>query len=952
MPMRVSRTFLLAVVLFFLSGALGLGYQLIWIHKASLLVGASQIALATVLTSFFLGLALGSLFVGRYLRSTRWSPLFVYGLFEVAIGIFALLFPILFRGAEAAYGAIYPALSSSPAALFALRFMLLFILFLVPTFFMGGTLPLLLDGLVGRDRSVGALTSFLYGLNILGAVAGVLATSYFAIPLLGLSRTSLIAGFCNLGIGAVALVAFRRLGPLHATVGSVVRPRVPAFFIVLGFASGFAAIAYQVLWARYFGMVSQPSVYFTAVLLAVFLSALAVGSMGLAPLLHHRVRPLRVLACTQPLVPILAFLTLESWSLATYRFKQLGHWEVEPQWALWSEVVDNIFILPSVRIAIVIFLPVMLLGAGLPTIIAAAVHRAEDLRSTAGRIVFWNMLGSSAGGLAAGYILIPVLGLTGGFVVAAAVSTSVAVAAEWRLSAGSKGLWRVARPGYGLAAAVVLFALVWSQIDITERTLQGHGNSKLFKEDSLIAIDEGPLTTAYVFDSPSSRSLGTGAVRMATAHRSQLMPQILQGHLPVLFYPREGWPRSVLGIALGTGQTFGALLRAPIERMDVVDISGEVVGLSLEYFAPFNNNLADDERVTFHRDDGRHFVDRAPDAVYDIVSLEPPPPTNDGIYRLYSLEFYEGVHRVLRDGGVLAQWLPLNLVTPDDVRAMIKTQASVFPYTFLIQESRADFLMVSIKTDAPPRFQTAWIEERLGNLKAERGVKGLRWANGNTYLAASVEGVISMLVAGPDDIARLEAPCIHRDDDQRLSYTSGDRWIMRRYLDRGLERLSFAALPVTPFEDLQAYFADRLPLDELEEDRARNLEPVGGVSLPRVTEATARFAAARTAQDRAIAALAVADLYGQGHKVHEALSWIEQAIDADPAHDRPASLRTVRQLVAENAVVSGADIGTWIAELPADRRVSPLAGAIDAELKAWADRDAKRRSRYVWERAR
>ena len=88
MPIRVSRTFLLAVVLFVLSGALGLGYELIWIQKASLLVGASQIALATVLTSFFLGLALGSLFVGRYLRSSRWSPLFVYGLFEVAIGVF------------------------------------------------------------------------------------------------------------------------------------------------------------------------------------------------------------------------------------------------------------------------------------------------------------------------------------------------------------------------------------------------------------------------------------------------------------------------------------------------------------------------------------------------------------------------------------------------------------------------------------------------------------------------------------------------------------------------------------------------------------------------------------------------------------------------------------------------------------------------------------------------
>ena len=76
---------ILAGLLFTLSGALGLGYQLVWIRKAALIVGASQIALATVLTSFFLGLGLGSIAVGRYLRSRRWSPLFVYGLFEAAM---------------------------------------------------------------------------------------------------------------------------------------------------------------------------------------------------------------------------------------------------------------------------------------------------------------------------------------------------------------------------------------------------------------------------------------------------------------------------------------------------------------------------------------------------------------------------------------------------------------------------------------------------------------------------------------------------------------------------------------------------------------------------------------------------------------------------------------------------------------------------------------------------
>ena len=194
--MSKSPSLLIATLLFFVSGALGLGYEFVWIRKAALVVGASQIALSTVLTSFFLGLAFGSYFVGRYLRSSRVSPLFIYGLFEAVIGVFALAFPWLFDLLETAYAALYPAVAASEAMLFGVRFLLLFLLVFVPTFFMGGTLPLLLDALVAEDRSIGARTSFLYGINVLGAVAGVLVTAYFAIPYLGMNGTS-VAGECR-----------------------------------------------------------------------------------------------------------------------------------------------------------------------------------------------------------------------------------------------------------------------------------------------------------------------------------------------------------------------------------------------------------------------------------------------------------------------------------------------------------------------------------------------------------------------------------------------------------------------------------------------------------------------------------------------------------------------------------------------------------------------------------
>jgi spermidine synthase len=101
----------------------------------------------------------------------------------------------------------------------------------------------------------------------------------------------------------------------------------------------------------------------------------------------------------------------------------------------------------------------------------------------------------------------------------------------------------------------------------------------------------------------------------------------------------------VLGIALGSGQAFGALLQHPVERMDVVDISPEIVDLAFRHFAPFNYEIALDPRVTLHLDDGRHFVDRAADASYERRAAQPSPPSHEGMHALYSLEFTESVRR-------------------------------------------------------------------------------------------------------------------------------------------------------------------------------------------------------------------------------------------------------------------------------------------------------------------
>lgn len=937
----------LASLLFLLSGALGLGYQLVWIRKATLIVGASQVALATVVASFFLGLALGSLFVGRHLRSRRRSPLFVYGLFEAAIGVFALAFPWLFEAVGAAYGAVYPWVEGRALALFFTRFAILFVFFLLPTFFMGGTLPLLLDGLVDRDRAVGSRTSFLYGLNILGAVGGVLVTGYFAIPMLGMNGTSVVAGLGNLAIAAVALSAFRSLPPLHAPAPRRgPRLRLPVFFVALSLASGFAALGYQVAWVRYFGLLTDPSVHLTAVLLAVYLAALAVGSLLLSGLLARGASPLRVLALVQPLVPVLAFACLDLWGLAQFRYVQLDPQEtfrVAPLWSVSGGSVDAIFLAPLAQVALVLFLPVVLLGTGLPALIAAATPSSDDLRASAGGLVFWNTVGSSAGSFAAGYLLIPGLGLGGTFVALGLVSLAVGVGAEWKLQgaraaqgdgapSGPGGAARLRiRPGLALAALALLFLGAASPQGLTERLVRAYSHALPTGPAQLVELVEGPLTTAYVFRQPPLTYIGSGHTMLAIADDRDLSFQVAQGHLPALFYPAPGAPKRALGIALGSGQSFGALLLHPVEHIDVVDISPEIVDLSLRHFAAYNHGLGRDPRVRLHLDDGRHFVERAEPASYDVVSMEPPPPTAEGVCALYSLEFYRAVDRVLRKDGVLMQWLPLYRITPEDLRGIVKTQAAVFPHTFVVRTGSADFMVMSFKTEGPPRWSLDWLDERLEIFRREHRVRGHR-PPGGLHPTGSRMGLLARLLTGPEDVARIEARVIYRDDRQQLSYSSGDRHLLRRYEITGpMARISFTALPLTTFRELQRYFREPIPAAELDDERARTLERYR-LALPSRIEALERLhAEAGRPGERVRHALRLAALHDRSLAKGPALDWIGRALAEGVA--TPADAAATRGVARHGKAVFGDRVRAWIEALPPEGRRSPLVAAMGRELE-------------------
>jgi len=948
----------LAGVLFTLSGALGLGYQLVWIRKAALIVGSSQIALSTVLASFFLGIALGSKITGGRFKSRRFSPLFIYGLFEGAIGAYALAFPVLFEFIESLYAAAYPAAAGSAEALFFLRFVLLFFLFIIPTFFMGGTLPLLLDGLVEKNAGIGSLTGLLYGLNIAGAVIGVLITGYFAIPHLGMNGTNFAAGIGNLTIAASALVFFRKTAPIHIPPSTGYHPRGPGvFFCVLAVLSGFAAIGYQVAWARYFSLFKTASVYLTAVLLAVYLSALAAGSLAMSRLLKAGVRPLRVVALLQPIAVLLIFFGLAWWRFADYSLSA-ADFDIEPTWRFVSETADTIFFAPLFQVGLVIFLPVTLLGTALPGIIAAATRKSRELRASSGRLVFWNTIGASAGGFAAGYLLIPAFGLTGAFFSLSILSLALGAAAGgWKTrynfrhnSKNSAGQADGAakRFSWSLPHALSIFTLIvaisFLRNDITRKTVLTYGVGKRLGGTELIDIIEGPLTTGSIFANSKNLYIASNDQILAVARKDDISVQAVEGHLPALFYPRPGTPKRVLGIAVGSGQSFGAMLRYPIEHMDIVDISTEMIELAFKHFKEYNFDLGGDSRVAVHLDDGRHFIERAKSGSYDVISMEPPPPTAPGVHTLYSMEFYLAARRVLREDGVLMQWVPLYWLTPNEARGLVKTVVEVFPQTFIVRMGQIDFVTLSFKRETPPLFSLEWIKERAKTFAKEKEVSGRRWTSKCRYGTASIEGILALLAAGPEDVAHMKSPYIYKDDDLRLSYSSGDRRLLRRYHKTILPIITFPALPHTPFADLRRYFKEAIPAADIAEERARALALYHVPSPADIAEAKKIYTTADDPSIRAQSALNAAKL--SAFDFEASSEWIFRSIKSDPS----LQANWIKNWIRYHVHLHAEDLRRRLDTLPAGYLQSSLVKEIEKGLKQYDKSQIIRRSRYFMNR--
>jgi spermidine synthase len=655
------------IVALLLSGAAGLTYQVLWLRLLSLSFGVTTYAASAVLAGFMAGLALGSLLAGRVAgRSAR--PLRLLAFAEFTIALAGLLTIPAFGRLPALSVALQNLAGDNFAWLTFVRFAGAFLVLVVPTTFMGATLPLVAASRLVRENRPAARIGAAYAANTAGAIAGALVTGFFLIGSIGINASFLVAVACNLGAASLALwLSHRTESPERGIAANelpgaaaesvpvpashaALHPVRRAVIIVLA-VSGLASLALEIVWFRILVQFIAATTYAFTTMLAAVLCGIALGGWIAAWLLRRERNWLNVFLWLQALTAVAIVSSLTA----------LG-WTYEAGWRTNGLVEASILaILPATLLMGVSFPIGISLWSRAPESSAGAADMARDV----GGVYAANVCGAIAGALLGGFLLLPLLGSRLSLVVCAGFYLACAALVAF-VSPDRK------RSGVTVAIVAAIFipmaATVPDPFLVTLARRHG-GNEKILWRE------EGVQTTVSV----NRAENGDDVLYLDGLHQSNNSEDMVRlhrqiGHLPMALHKS---PRRALVIGLGGGTTAGAVSRHPGVTIDIVELSDSVRKAS-EFFKTANQNVLAQPGVHLRVDDGRNYLLRTTET-YDVITADIIQPIHAGAGLLYSVEYFTLARNALASDGLMLQWVGRRPET--QYKLIVRSFQKVFPHT-------------------------------------------------------------------------------------------------------------------------------------------------------------------------------------------------------------------------------------------------------------------------------
>jgi len=717
--------------LFFVSGITALIYEIVWTRMLTLVFGHTVFSVSVVLAAFMAGLGLGSYLFGyaadRLSTDSSSSALKVYGWIEIFIFASGALLSLLFANFADIYSLFHSVIPESPPLQNLLKVLFSFTLMLVPTTFMGATLPLISKYCVTDDKHIGTQVSLLYALNTLGAACGCLLTGFFLMGTFGVLQTVLIAAAGNLFIGIAALNIYKENGgSLKFSLPEIKFPKVEwsaeqKFWMGISFVCGFTALAYEVLWTRLLVFSIASTVYSFSMMLAVFLLGIFLGSLLLIPLLA-KIRNLRtLLIALQGGVGIYVIGSI--YGLESILSPPWNAYNLEsPIAAFWTYFKDS---------AALMLVPTLLLGMCFPLLIQLISKSRENVGQATGQVYAANTMGAIFGSLLCGFLFLPNFGSQTSLTLLATINLLTMIllfrTGDYMTPAIRKGMTVV-------FAALILFVNMAIPKDLLNPFFMRDSAGKR-NMNKLIYFEEGLSDTVAVFKDeygvldPSAKRLITNGISMSASNMIATRYMKLFAHVPILLVDN---PDDILVVCFGTGQTTGAAALHPrVKTVDSLELSSSVINAG-RMFADQNHNVLSNPKVNFVIQDGRNHL-LTTHKLYDVITSEPPPPRTAFTVNLYTQEYYELQKNKLKPGGIAAQWIPLHSQGAKEVAMHFKTFRSVFPYTMAWLSVANEILIIG--SNQPIQIDFNKLSERLQEPEIKKALEDIEIPNIFSFLS-------------------------------------------------------------------------------------------------------------------------------------------------------------------------------------------------------------------------
>ena len=790
---------------FVVSGATGLILQIAWSKELSYLLGSTLYGTATVVAAFMAGLGIGSALAGGFAeRFTR--PVRSYAFIQFGIAACGAVSIPAFRAMEPVFRVLFQTLAPGQSAFLLARFSIVFLLILVPVTLMGMTLPIVVGSYARQKERYGFEAGLIYGINTLGAMSGTWLAGFFLLPLFGLWKTCLVVGLTDAVVGIVALWVDLQLSPMEDIRRDKRRyPVKRAPFIssssppwlwkqwMLGglFAfSGAAAMVYEMGWFRLLGLTMGPSVYVFSVILGMFLLGVGLGSTLAAQWVERfRLDGIATIAMLEGLLCLVGL----AQNFYYNRLPQLNYDLFISGTNLFG--TSGLF-WGQMGVAAAVVLPGCLVMGALFPVTVRAVRELGRTESTpeanVGRLYVMNTFGGIAGSLAAGFLLIPSVGLWKTLVGASLAGESLAVIA---LILASQLRWMVRTAlALGLLTASIALAATAPSWDVAlfNQGLyrEAYTTRKLDldrpRKEQLVYFDEGVNSPVAVFNIGGEATLRVSGKVDASTIPADFTTQLFVGHLPVMFNEN---PRRVAVIGYGSGMSAMAALAHPeVQSLDIIEIERAVINAS-PYFDCINLNSLGDPRTHVILDDARVYLAYT-GKTYDVITSEPSNPWMAGMSNLFTTDFYRIVRERLSPNGVFGQWIQTYELSEETFKVILASIHNVFPHVVVFRPVVGD--VVVLASERPIQVPWATFRKRFFDDRVSASFErvGIRNPFQIFFHFYSAENVVQEFIAGTtvrntDDNVWLEYRMPRNMVEMGIPKTSEEHGIGIRLLEIG-----------------------------------------------------------------------------------------------------------------------------------------------------------------------